>query len=54
VAHRVLLARARALRRAADDGGEGGGIGALVEFLAYEVVGRHMLTADRDFFPLFA
>jgi diguanylate cyclase (GGDEF)-like protein/hemerythrin-like metal-binding protein len=54
VAHRVLLARARALRRAAAAGGEGGGVGALVEFLAYEVVARHMLTADRDFFPVLA
>lgn len=30
------------------------GIGAIVEFLAQDVVARHMLMVDRAFFPLFA
>ncbi len=41
-AHAGLLGRAQALRR-----------GAIVEFLAGEVVARHLFKADREFFPLF-
>ena len=51
VAHKVLLARAAALRRAAASG-DGSAVASVVEFLVYELVARHMLTADRDFFPL--
>ena len=28
-------------------------LGALVDFLASDVASRHMLHADRDFFPMF-
>jgi hypothetical protein len=28
--------------------------GSVVEFLAHEVVAHHLLSADRDFYPLFA
>ncbi|MBI4989059.1 MAG: diguanylate cyclase [Rhodocyclales bacterium] len=50
-AHANLLRRARALR----DGLEAGSasLGGIVEFLAGEVVARHLFKADRDFFPLF-
>jgi len=51
-AHAGLLARAAELRRAAAAGEAS--FGAVVEFLAGEVVARHLFTADRDFFPLFA
>jgi diguanylate cyclase (GGDEF)-like protein/hemerythrin-like metal-binding protein len=51
-AHRALLERAAALKEAAPRGDAA--FGALVEFLAQEVVAQHLLTADRDFFPLFA
>ncbi|MGQ0510114.1 MAG: diguanylate cyclase [Betaproteobacteria bacterium] len=50
-AHRRLVSRAGELRAAALRGGAT--TGALVEFLAHEVVARHLLVADRDFYPLF-
>lgn len=49
-AHQRLLARAGELKSAALRGGAT--TGALVDFLAHEVVARHLLTADRDFYPL--
>lgn len=50
--HRRLVERALSLREEA----EGGGLtfGQLAEFLSRDVVARHMLYEDRDFFPLFA
>lgn len=51
-AHARLLARAHRLKASADLGELR--LGELVEFLAQDVVARHMLGADRDFFPLFA
>jgi len=50
-AHQRLLARAGELKSAALRGEAT--TGALVDFLAHEVVARHLLTADRDFYPLF-
>jgi len=50
-AHRGLLARAQELRGRVADGSAG--LGALVEFLAGDVVTRHLFRMDRDFFPLF-
>jgi len=50
--HGELLERATGLKASALRGEAV--TGALVEFLAHEVVARHMLTADREFFPLFA
>lgn len=50
--HATLLDRARELRAALDSGDAN--LGGVVEFLAAEVVSRHLLKADRDFFPLFA
>ena len=49
-AHRALLGRAQALKRQVTQ--DEAGIGALLEFLANEVVMRHLLGADREFFPL--
>ncbi len=51
-AHAGLLARALELRRRWAAGEAG--LGAVVEFLAGEVVARHLFRADREFFPLFA
>lgn len=51
-AHRGLLGRAGALKEAALRGEAK--TGAVVEFLAHEVVAHHLLSADRDFYPLFA
>jgi diguanylate cyclase (GGDEF)-like protein/hemerythrin-like metal-binding protein len=51
-AHAGLLARAGKLKEKAAAGDVA--LGELVEFLAHDVVARHLLTADRDFFPLFA
>ncbi|MGE0358555.1 MAG: diguanylate cyclase [Burkholderiales bacterium] len=51
-AHRTLLARAGELRAGVADGTAR--MGELVEYLAGDVVSRHLLTADRAFFPLFA
>ena len=50
--HATLLERAHELRAALDSGDAN--LGGVVEFLASEVVSRHLLRADRDFFPLFA
>lgn len=51
-AHAGLLGRARALRREWDAGAVG--LGAVVAFLAGDVVARHLFKTDREFFPLFA
>jgi diguanylate cyclase (GGDEF)-like protein/hemerythrin-like metal-binding protein len=51
-AHAALLTRAQALRESVR--GEGPQLGPLVEFLADDVVSRHLLTVDRAFFDLFA
>ncbi len=50
-AHRILIEHALQLRDAAAAGGVT--IGELVDFLANEVVARHMLKTDREFYPLF-
>jgi len=50
-AHEGLVRRALWLRERVGSGEAG--VGALVEFLAQDVVARHMLTMDRAFFPLF-
>lgn len=50
-AHKRLVERALELRDAAAAGGVT--IGELVDFLADEVVARHMLKKDREFYPLF-
>lgn len=51
-AHAKLLAQAADLRARA--GTSVMRLGELVEFLANDIVTKHLLTADRDFFPLFA
>jgi len=51
-AHAGLLSRAARLKQKAAAGDVT--LGELVEFVAHDVVARHLLTADRDFFPLFA
>jgi diguanylate cyclase (GGDEF)-like protein/hemerythrin-like metal-binding protein len=51
-AHAGLLKRAGALRDSVRSGE--GRLGAVVEFLAQDVVARHLVAADRAFFPLFA
>jgi hemerythrin len=51
-AHEHLLARALQLQSAAEAGGAS--LGEVVEFLANEVVARHLFVADRDYFKLFA
>lgn len=50
-AHKMLIDHVLRLRDAAATGGVT--IGELVDFLADEVVARHMLKVDRDFYPLF-
>lgn len=50
-AHKLLIEHALRLRDAAAAGGVT--IGELVDFLADEVVARHMLKVDREFYPLF-
>jgi diguanylate cyclase (GGDEF)-like protein/hemerythrin-like metal-binding protein len=50
-AHANLLRRARKLRN--DLAAGSASLGGIVEFLAGEVVARHLFKADRDFFPLF-
>ncbi len=50
-AHKRLVERALQLRDAAAAGGVT--MGELVDFLADEVVARHMLKTDREFYPLF-
>ncbi len=51
-AHKRLVERALQLRDSAATGGVT--IGELVDFLADEVVARHMLKSDREFYPLFS
>lgn len=51
-AHAGLLSRAVRLQQKAAAGDIA--LGELVEFLAHDVVARHLLTADREFFPLFS
>lgn len=50
-AHKRLVGRALELRDSALAGGLS--VGELVDFLADEVVARHMLKTDRGFYPLF-
>jgi hemerythrin-like metal-binding protein len=50
-AHAGLLGRARDLRSTVASGGAG--LGGMIEFLAGDVVARHLFKTDRDFFPLF-
>jgi diguanylate cyclase len=50
-AHASLLRKAGELQNAAAAGTAT--FGALVDFLANDVVARHLFTADRDYFPLF-
>ena len=50
-AHEGLVRRAVWMREGAQAGEAN--LGALVEFLAQDVVARHLLTMDRAFFPLF-
>ena len=50
-AHASLLRKAGALRATAISSGSTS-FGALVDFLANDVVARHLLTADRDYYPL--
>jgi diguanylate cyclase (GGDEF)-like protein/hemerythrin-like metal-binding protein len=50
-AHKMLMEHALRLRDTAAAGGVT--IGELVDFLADEVVARHMLKVDRQFYPLF-
>ncbi|MEH6627547.1 MAG: bacteriohemerythrin [Motiliproteus sp.] len=50
--HRQLVERAGEMVRRFHDGQLG--IGELFQFLAHDVVARHMLGADRKFFPLLA
>ena len=50
-AHWHLVERAAELRRRADAGEVL--FGEVVDFLANEVVARHLFTADRDYFPVF-
>lgn len=50
-AHKRLVERALELRDSALAGGLS--VGELVDFLADEVVARHMLKTDRGFYPLF-
>lgn len=51
-AHAGLLRRAAFLKAQAEEGKAK--LGAVVEFLAQDVVARHMLAVDRAFYPLFA
>jgi diguanylate cyclase (GGDEF)-like protein/hemerythrin-like metal-binding protein len=51
-AHARILARADELSKEAELGELA--FGDVVEFVASEVVSRHLFTADRDFFPLLA
>jgi len=50
--HASLLRKARELRSAAAASGSAS-FGALIDFLANDVVARHLFTADRDYYPLF-
>jgi diguanylate cyclase (GGDEF)-like protein len=50
--HASLLRKAGELRSAAMVSGSAS-FGALIDFLANDVVARHLFTADRDYYPLF-
>jgi diguanylate cyclase (GGDEF)-like protein/hemerythrin-like metal-binding protein len=50
-AHARLLARAQELKASAEAGKAT--LGDIVNFLANDVVARHLFMADRDFYPLF-
>lgn len=50
-AHEGLLQRARMMARLLNEGKSGPG--GVIEFLAQDVVARHMLVVDRAFFPMF-
>lgn len=50
--HASLLRKAGELRNAAMASGNAS-FGALIDFLANDVVARHLFTADRDYYPLF-
>ena len=50
-AHAALLKRAGQMRVLADNGMLS--FGTLVDFLAHDVVANHMLTIDRQYFPMF-
>jgi hemerythrin-like metal-binding protein len=50
-AHAGLLARAEALKASAQAGQST--LGDIVNFLANDVVARHLFVVDRDFYPLF-
>jgi len=50
-AHAGLLRRAGYLKKQADAGAAS--LGRVVEFVAQDVVARHMMVVDRAFFPLF-
>ncbi len=51
-AHIRLLRKTEELRAAAISSGSAS-FGALIDFLATDVVARHLFTADRDYYPLF-
>ncbi len=51
-AHNRLLRKTGELRDAAISSGSAS-FGALIDFLANDVVARHLFTADRDYYPLF-
>jgi len=51
-AHAWLLKRAGYMKDLLEQGGDGS-LGALVEFLAQDVVARHLMVVDRAFLPLF-
>lgn len=51
-AHNHLLRKTGELRDAAISSGSAS-FGALIDFLANDVVARHLFTADRDYYPLF-
>lgn len=51
-AHAWLLKRARYMKDLLEQGSDGS-LGALVEFLAQDVVARHLMVVDRAFLPLF-
>jgi len=46
------LQQAKTLRQHSDD--RGISIGELIDFLVIEVITKHILQADRDYFSLFA
>ena len=50
-AHAALLMRANVLAAAVDDDADS--LGAVVNFVAKDVIARHIFKVDRDFYPLF-